>query len=246
MAIREDFEIIDSHTHWGRSITLGTTVPTGELLRQADACNVRRIVIFPFPSTAIDDESINESVLVECRGESRFIPYYYIPEDLRPIPAEKGFRGGKWHWNRGIQDSASNYRVLEDPGLDRFIELSEDVDLPIVFEEEFDFTESFVARTTRLKLIIPHLGLLGGNPEVFLKAFRDRPNVYFDTALAQPDTILEFVREIGAGRILFGSDIPFSSMQNELEKILNLDIPDAEKSLILSGNLKRLTEKTGT
>ena len=140
-----------------------------------------------------------------------------------------------------MQDSASNYEVLEDPGLDLFIEGSEAVDLPIVFEEEFEFTQSFVARTTSLKLIIPHLGLLGGDPEIFLEAFRYRDDVYFDTALANRETIFKFIKEIGADRILFGSDIPFSTMQNELRKILDLDISDEEKALILSGNLKRLT-----
>lgn len=241
MATSEDFEIIDSHTHWGPSLTMGMNVSTSEILRQAEICHVGRIVIFPFPSTAIDDETINERVLEECRNERRFIAYYYIPEDLRAIPAGKGFRGGKWHWTRGVQDSASNYQVLQDPGLDPFIEESEAVDLPIVFEEEFDFTESFVARTSSLKLIIPHLGLLGGDPEDFLKAFRNRSNVYFDTALANRETIYRFVKEIGADRILFGSDIPFSTMQTELGKILDLNIPDAEKSLILSGNWKRIT-----
>jgi len=236
-----DFEIIDSHTHWGSSITMGLTVSTKEILRQADECGIQKIVIFPFPSTVIEDETVNENVLEECRKEHRFIPYYYIPEDLRPIPSGKGFKGGKWHWTRGIQDSQSNYRVLEDPGLDRFIRESEAVDLPIVFEEELDFTISFVARTKSLKLIIPHLGLLGGKPEDFLKAFRDCRNVYFDTALASPGSIFEFVKEIGPERILFGSDIPFSTMKSELGKIQALDIPDEEKALILSGNVKRLT-----
>jgi tyrosine-protein phosphatase YwqE len=37
-------EIIDSHTHWGPSITLGTEVTTDELLRQAKESGVDRIV----------------------------------------------------------------------------------------------------------------------------------------------------------------------------------------------------------
>ncbi len=240
MTFAKSFEIIDSHTHWGPSLTLGTAVSTHELFRQADKCGIQKIVIFPFPSTAIDDERINDRILEECRSENRFIPYYYIPEDLRPIPAEKGFKGGKWHWMRGVQDAASNYRVLEDPRLDRFIEESGAVGLPIVFEEELEFTKFFVARTNSLKLIIPHLGLLGGSPADFLKAFAGRANIYFDTALASQDTILEFVKEIGAGRILFGSDVPFGNMQSELAKILGLGISEEEKSLILAGNLKRL------
>jgi len=45
-------EIIDSHTHWGPSLTLGTEVTTDEILRQAEQSGVQKIVIFPFPSTA--------------------------------------------------------------------------------------------------------------------------------------------------------------------------------------------------
>ncbi len=241
MALQKNIEIIDSHTHWGLSITMGMTVSSERLLGQAEECGIGRIVIFPFPSTAIDDERINEEVLEECRKDSRFIPYYYIPEDLRPIPDGKGFRGGKWHWTRGVQDSTSNYQVLEDPDLDPFIEMSEAVDLPIVFEEELQFTKSFIARTDSLKVIIPHLGLLGGDPRDFLAAFKNRGNVYFDTALADQKTIFDFVKSIGAERILFGSDVPFGTMHSELSKVLALDIGEEERNLILSGNLKRLT-----
>jgi predicted TIM-barrel fold metal-dependent hydrolase len=219
---------------------MGTEVTTAELLRQAEQSGVGRIVIFPFPSQAIADERINEQVLEEGAKDNTFIPYYYIPDDLRPIPKEKGFYGGKWHWTRGVQDCSSNYQVLEDPGLGGFIEASEEVDLPIVFEEELAFTETFVRMTKTLKVIIPHLGLLGGNPMDFLDAFKKRANCYFDTALASQEQILRFVKEIGPERLLFGSDIPFGTMKNELNKVLSLPIGDTEKELILSKNVKRL------
>ena len=233
-------EIIDSHTHWGPSITLGTEVTTEELLRQAKESGVQRIVIFPFPSTAIDDERINDKVLELGKKNGKFIPYYYIPEELRPIPVEKNFYGGKWHWVRGVQDCSSNYQVLDDPHLDLFIEASEAIDLPIVFEEELAFTEAFVKRTKDLKIIIPHLGMLGGNPLDFLKTFKQKENVFFDTALADAETIMRFVEKIGRERILFGSDIPFGTMKRELEKILSLPIGDDEKECILSKNLTGL------
>jgi hypothetical protein len=35
--------------------------------------------------------------------------------------------------------------------------------LPLVIEEELRFTAEFVRRSGKLNLIIPHLGLLGGN-----------------------------------------------------------------------------------
>lgn len=233
-------EIIDSHTHWGSSVSMGTEVTTEELLRQAEQSNVSRIVIFPFPSMALSDEGINERLLEEANRVKKFIPYYYIPETMKPIPDGKGFLGGKWHWMRGIQDSSSNYQALEDPKLEEFTKASEKIDLPIVFEEELAFTEAFVRKTKNLKIIIPHLGMLGGNPIDFLHIFKASENVYFDTALASPDTVMRFIENIGHERVLFGSDIPFGTMKWELEKILSLPISDDKKECILSKNLKRL------
>ena len=233
-------EIIDSHTHWGPSVSLGMTVTTEELLGQAERSGVDRIVIFPFPSQALSDEGINDQVLRESRRVQKLIPYYYIPDDLRAIPRERGFYGGKWHWTRGVQDSSSNYQVLKDPHLPEFLEESEEIDLPIIVEEEFAFTQAFVKLTKTLKVIIPHLGMLGGNPMEFLETFRDQENVYFDTALASPSTIVQFIRRIGSERLLFGSDIPFGTMRGELEKITSLPIGDREKELILSHNIKRI------
>ena len=221
-------------------MSMGTEVTTEELLRQAEQSNVSRIVIFPFPSMALSDEGINERLLEEANRVKKFIPYYYIPETMKPIPDGKGFWGGKWHWMRGIQDSSSNYQALEDPKLGEFIEASEKIDLPIVFEEELAFTEAFVRKTKNFKIIIPHLGMLGGNPIDFLHTFKASENVYFDTALASPDTVMRFIENIGHERVLFGSDIPFGTMKWELEKILSLPISDDKKEWILCKNLKRL------
>jgi len=233
-------DIFDAHTHWGPSMTLGIEVTAEELLQQAKECGVTRVIVFPFPSTAIANEAINDQVLELGKKKETFIPYYYIPEDLRPIPKERGFYGGKWHWVRGVQDVSSNDSVLEDSRLDDFLEASETIGLPIVFEEELAFTEAFIKRTKGLSMIIPHLGMLGGNPLDFLKIFKRKENVYFDTALGSPDLIMKFMNEIGKERILFGSDIPFGTMRRELEKILSLPISDDEKEWILSKNIKRL------
>ncbi len=96
-------EIIDSHTHWGPSVSMGSEVTTEELLTQAEQSGVSRIFVFPFPSVALADEGVNERLLNESNRIKRFIPYYYIPETMKPIPKGKGFYGGKWHWMQGVQ-----------------------------------------------------------------------------------------------------------------------------------------------
>ena len=132
-------------------------------------------------------------------------------------------------------------QALKDPRLEEFIDASERIDLPIVIEEEFAFTQTFVKKTKSLKVIIPHLGGLGGNPMDFLDTFKGRENVYFDTALASADTVMKFIHKIGHERILFGSDIPFGTMKWELEKVISLPIGEEKKEWIFSKNLKRLT-----
>ncbi len=82
--------------------------------------------------------------------------------------------------------------------------------------------------------------MLGGNPADFLRSFKSSENVYFDTALASPDTMMRFMEKVGYERILFGSDIPFGTMKWELEKVLALPIGVDKKESILSKNLERL------
>jgi predicted TIM-barrel fold metal-dependent hydrolase len=239
-AIVEFINIIDSHTHWGPSLTMGSTVTTQELLSQQKASGVTHVVLIPFPSTAIASNDINIKVLEETGKVRSFLPYFYIREDFPRIPA--AYYGGKWHWMRGVQDVASNYQVLDDSELPQLIADLTKIGKPIVFEEELAFTQRFVEMAPGLPLIIPHLGMLGGNPMDFSRAFKDKDYIYFDTALAARNTIQEFVRTIGPERVLFAADVPFGDMTSELSKVLTLPIPDSEKELILSGNVIRLAK----
>lgn len=239
-----DFDIIiDSHAHWGPSLSMGIDVTTQELLRQQKEAGVSHVVIIPFPSTAIASNTINTALLEETKRVPHFIPYHYVRENYEdegvdPLPVT--YSGGKWHWMRGIQDSSSNYSILRDKALTTLVEKLTKTKKPVIFEEELRFTKMFAEKFKDILLIIPHLGLLGGNPLDFLNAFQNTANIYFDTALGSSDTILEFVNTIGPERILFGSDVPFGTMKTELSKILSLPISDNDKELILFKNIIRI------
>jgi len=236
---KESFEVIvDSHVHWGPSITMGTDVTTNWIFREQKEAGVTHVIILPFPSTAIASNDINVRLLDETRRVKQFIPYFYIRENFPSIPPE--YFGGKWHWMRGWQDTASNYDLLDDPDLPDLVERLRNTDKPIIFEEELDFTVQFVERFPGLKLIIPHLGLLGGNPLDFLRSFKEKENIYFDTALGGQSTIREFVRTIGPERVIFGSDIPFGSMESELAKVTGLSLSYTDKKRILADNILEL------
>jgi len=85
-------------------------------------------------------------------------------------------------------------------------------------------------------------GHTGGNWEIGIRAIRDCKNVYADLCGSDPTAgYTEMaVRELGAARVLYGSDAGGRSFASQLAKVLGADIPESAKKLILGENLKRL------
>jgi predicted TIM-barrel fold metal-dependent hydrolase len=85
-------------------------------------------------------------------------------------------------------------------------------------------------------------GHTGADWEIGLRAIRDCKNVYADLCGSDPTAgFTEMaVRELGAARVLYGSDAGGRSFASQLGKVFGADIPEAAKRLILGENLKRL------
>ncbi len=95
------------------------------------------------------------------------------------------------------------------------------------------------ARHPRAKLVCGHTG---GDWETGIRAIRAHENVYADLAGGDPAAgFTEMaVRELGPGRVLYGSDAGGRSFASQLGKVLGADIPDRAKRMILAENLKSL------
>jgi predicted TIM-barrel fold metal-dependent hydrolase len=85
-------------------------------------------------------------------------------------------------------------------------------------------------------------GHAGGDWEQGIRAVRTHTNVSIELGGGDPVAgITEMaVRELGAERIIFGSDAPGRSFASQLAKVYGADVPEETKAKILSGNLKRL------
>jgi len=70
----------------------------------------------------------------------------------------------------------------------------------------------------------------------------DLPNVWVDTSGSQPDAgFVEYaVEQLGADRVLYGSDMPIRDYGVQLSKITGANISAAAKAQILSENAQRL------
>jgi aminocarboxymuconate-semialdehyde decarboxylase len=66
-------------------------------------------------------------------------------------------------------------------------------------------------------------------------------NLYFDTLVYDIDTLEYLRRKVGNGRLMLGTDYPYRLGDwKGVEKILALDVPEAEKAEILAGTARRL------
>ncbi len=85
-------------------------------------------------------------------------------------------------------------------------------------------------------------GHTGGDWERGVRAIRSYKNIHTDLAGSDPTAgFTEMaVRELGAERVLYGSDAGGRSFASQLAKVAGADIPDGAKRLILGENLKRL------
>jgi len=94
-------------------------------------------------------------------------------------------------------------------------------------------------RFPEVPLIMAHLNGCGIRGVIDIQ---DLPNVYIDTSGSQPDAgFMEFaVAQLGAERILFGSDAPIRDYSVQLAKVTGAKIPDAARHQILGQNAARL------
>jgi uncharacterized protein len=89
------------------------------------------------------------------------------------------------------------------------------------------------------KLILGHAG---ADWERGIRAIRDVKQVPVDLAGSDPAAgFAEMaVRELGAERVLYGSDVPGRSFASQLAKVYGANISETARAAILGGNLRRL------
>ena len=73
---------------------------------------------------------------------------------------------------------------------------------------------------------------------------RDTKNICAEIAGSDPTSgfVEMAVRELGAERVVYGSDAGGRSFASQLSKVLGAEISEPAKALILGGNLRRMLE----
>jgi uncharacterized protein len=102
----------------------------------------------------------------------------------------------------------------------------------------FDVVE-LAQRYPKLQIVCAHTG---GNWELAIRAIRRTKNVYAGIAGSDPMSgfVEMAVRELGAERVIYGSDVGGRSFASQIAKVAGANIPERDKELILGANLRRL------
>jgi len=85
-------------------------------------------------------------------------------------------------------------------------------------------------------------GHTGGDWELGIRVVRSTKNLFIEVAGSNPTSgFLEMaVRELGAERIIYGSDAFGRSIASQLGKVMGAEIPESARRLILGENLRRV------
>ena len=238
--------IIDFHNHIGKS--MDGPVQTLEGLKKNMRKNgVTKSVIFPTDDVRrISPVEISMELLEKTKNDKFMLPFLrFDPKRMSPEKLEEmlgiGFYGVKLHSRAENFEPLDRrffpiYRVIESSGK------------PLLFHvKKYHIKRADPERIVKiarhfpkLKLVLAHFA--NSQPRVFeyVKKHKLR-NVYFDTSVSATEFYLKkVIKMLGSGRILFGSDSPFSDQEVELLKIKKLDTPLKAKQDILSGNAKRI------
>lgn len=248
-------EIWDGHAHLGGVPGNTPEERMGNLLVYADRMGISRICIFMGMNHVYDPtpehlKQENDEVLRAVqRFPERVFGYVYLNPKHRQASLDELERCVRNGPMVGVKLWVAMHCNV--PELDPLIARAAELKAPILQHTWLKTTgnlpgESTAADLAQLAARHPQAqficGHTGGNWEHGLRAIRPYPNIYADLGGGEPAAGMTemAVRELGAERVLYGSDAGGRGFAGQLAKVYGADIPESARRLIFSENLKRL------
>lgn len=245
--------IVDGHIHagyWSSERFLGRGVPFPELDRCLADCGIDGAVL---TSTDLrQNASVLEFILKEARREYWFFPWVNpaAGDDLAFITEHREkIDGLKLH------PSCDMVKVT-DSRVEPFIRFARAEGLPVMVHcgrwqemSSYSLVLKVAAGYPDVDFIMSHMG--GDTPELemaTIDAVKDGglTNIYLGTeGVREYWAVQRAVEELGAEKVIFGSDFPLGHPKMYLGVIDALDISEHQRSLVLGGNIMRLVAERG-
>lgn len=232
--------IFDSHNHIG--FRKGEYFSVEEMIDLMDKNHIDKAVVFTQCETP-DNKYVATSV---AKFPDRLVGFTYIDpwqfsaeEELSRYITEFGFKGVK------LNPTKQAYALDRHSIVDMIFEICGKKHLPILSHGASDLFSmpSKFATMARLfpnvNLIMAHMGL----PDAFdtaLRAVKTLKNLYIDIAGVHPRAVKQALQEVGAEKILMGTDSPWGRYELSIMAIKEATNDPLQQKLIMGENIQRL------
>lgn len=246
--------IWDAHTHLS-GVTGSVEERTERLLEYADRLGIARLVVFMGTAFVADPSpeelrKQNDQVLrAIAHAPERILGMVYVnPKHTRASLDEMDRCVGA-----GPMIGVKLWIALEcrRPELDPIVRRAVELKIPVLQhaynrvgdnlpgESTCEDVAALAARHPDAAFICAHTG---NDWERGIRAIRAQGNVAAEICGCDPTAgfVEMAVRELGAERVIYGSDAGGRSFASQLGKVYGANLPEAARRLVLGGNLRRL------
>lgn len=242
--------IIDAHVHLKHGDANKTEYTAEEIVKTMDAVGIQKSIVFAMSTTT--QRSLEMAQAAVNQFPDRLIPYVYaLPNYERPVlkeidkaVSELGFPGIKIHVGEC---------TLAEYVVDPVIKLAGKRSVPclIDFGGRLNELERMAKKFPQTKLIVAHLGRYLCQDEALIDRCIALAEVYANVFLDVSGVVIlnkikEAIQQVGSSRVIWGTDGPHKKpdtigfAQDELDKILNLNLSPADEAAIMGETITSL------
>lgn len=235
--------IVDMHTHYSKWIQFPIWGGyADDLVEEMDRVGIEKAVLAPQTSMTPSLVCGNDGILEAMRKyPDRLLGYascYPAHKDtgLKEIQRcmDEGMVGIKMHTSSGIPYTSDDYTPVW--------QYANEKKLPVLLHTwgDLDEMDSIFETYTDAPILLGHAGSV--NPKMYVEYAQRYSNLWLELCFSRaPYGLVEYlVREVGADRILYGSDAPWMAFGHQICRVLFADIPEESKKKILVENPKRV------
>jgi predicted TIM-barrel fold metal-dependent hydrolase len=240
-------KIIDSHCHLGVSKLSGHSVTEGELLDGMETHGVDLSLVMPH---AVTDDPVAEHDAVANLCQ-RYPQRFRGIVSLSPLWDEADYRSEVERCVSEMDFVAVKLNPMQHltsplmKNADKVFDTAADLGVPVIVHTGLGAPWSLPSlsipqakRHPDLPIVLAHAGFAVYTSEAYVAAL-ECENIYLEPSWCMAQEVKGLIKELGADRILFGSDLP-ENLPVELAKYKNIGLSDSDLEACLGGTAARL------
>ena len=239
--------IVDGHVHIGKSTRLQINI-TGEMLvRIADTLHFDKICCTDLTALFYDMHEGNRLLFEEMqRFPDRILGYASLHSTRFGQEALDEIKRCRHDYGmRGLKIYSTPEMSIAEPAMIPILETCADLKMPVLAHTTPAECDYLMTHVPEAELIMAHAGgqpFAHGDWNRAIMVAKKYPNLYLDTACSTVDSsfVESCMRELGADRIIFGTDIPLLEPWPQLAKVMEVRVSEEDRALLMGGNILRL------